>query len=191
LDSCVTACAQDPDGHFFEFHYNDQSGDYTPGCFLFAPATTTGAGSSSDLEVYYKLPPTLDVSAASVQAASVRIAGLSTPPAATVTEASGSSSSSNRGVVRAQSIASGLYVKYSYAATVTLPFDSAILQTESSLSAAAAACDMSAACWGFVEVSAGSYALKAGNDLVGARTVVNAMKSDEAAGTASTRIVQP
>jgi hypothetical protein len=50
---------------------------------------------------------------------------------------------------------------------------------------------MSAACWGFVEVSAGSYALKAGNDLVGARTVVNAMKANEATGTASNRIVQP
>jgi hypothetical protein len=191
LDFCVTACALDPDCHFSEFRYNDQSSDYTPGCFLFAPLTTAGAGGSSDLAVYYKQPPTLDVSAASVQAASVRIAGLSTPRGATVTETSGSNSSSSRGVVRAQSVASGLYVKYSYAATVTLPFDSANLQTEWSMSAAAAACDMSAACWGFVEVSAGSYALKAGNDLVGARTVVNAMKSDEATGTASSRIVQP
>jgi hypothetical protein len=192
LDSCVTACAQDSACHFSEFRYNDQSSDYTPGCFLFAPATTSGAGSSSDLAVYYKLPPTMGVSGASVQAASVQIAGLSTPRAASVISSeSGSSSSSGGGVVKAQSVASGLYVKCSYAATVELPFDSANLQTASSLSAAAAACDMSAACWGFVEVSAGSYPLKAGNDLVWARTVVNAMKADEATGTASSRIVQP
>jgi hypothetical protein len=50
---------------------------------------------------------------------------------------------------------------------------------------------MSAACWGFVEVPTGCYALKAGNDLVGARTVVNAMKAAEATGIASDRIVQP
>jgi hypothetical protein len=182
LDTCVNACALDAECHFSEFRYDDQSGDYTPGCFLFKPAT----GSSSDRAVYYKLPPTLDVSAASVQAASVRIAGVSAPHTV-----GSSSSSSSSGVVKAQSVASGLYVKYSYASTIFLPFDSANLQTASSLSAAAAACDMSAACWGFVEVPAGGYALKAGNDLVGARTVVNAMKADEASGTASMRIVQP
>jgi hypothetical protein len=64
----------------------------------------------------------MDVSAASVQAASVRIAGLSTPRAASVVSSeSSSSSSSSGGIVKAQSVASGLYVKYSYAATVELP----------------------------------------------------------------------
>jgi hypothetical protein len=179
----VDACAQNTECHFSEFRYNDQSGDYAPGCFLFAP----GTGSSSDQAVYYKLPPTLDISASSVQAASVRIAGVSAPH----TVGSSSSSSSSSGIVKAQSVASGLYVWYRFASTTVLPFDSANLQTASSVSAAAAACDMSAACWGFVEVPAGGYALKAGNDLVGARTVVNAMKAAESTGIASGRIVQP
>ncbi|WIA42838.1 hypothetical protein OEZ86_008766 [Tetradesmus obliquus] len=192
LDGCVEACTQNEACHFAEFRYTDNSGDYTPGCFLFAPST---AGSPSDRAVYYKLPPTLDVSASSVQMASVQIAGLSAPHAASVSIAglgnAAPTSSSSSSTVRAQSVSSGLYVKHSYAASTVLPFDSVTLQTASSRAATAAACDMSAACWGFVEVSAGSYALKSGNDLVGSHTVINAMKASEALSVASSRIVQP
>jgi hypothetical protein len=187
LEACVDACVQDETCHFSEFRYDDQSGNYTPGCFFLSPST---AGDSSDLTVFSKLPPTLGVSAASVQ-----IAGLSAPRAASVSIAglgtAASTNSSSSSTVKAQSVASGLYAKYSYAASITMPFDSANLQTVASQSAATAACDMSAACWGFVEVSAGSYALKSGNDLVGARAVINTMKADEALASASSRILQP
>jgi hypothetical protein len=180
LEACVDACSASAACHFTEFRYNDNSGDYTPGCFLFSPTT---AGDSSDLAIFYKLPPTLDVSASSVQAASI-----STPQPAAVAPAAASSSS---GTVHAQSVSSGLYAKYSYAASVTLSFNSDSLQTVTSRAAAAAACGMVADCWGFVEVSAGSYALKAGNDLAGTRTVVNTKKTSESLTAASSSIVQP
>uniref|UniRef100_A0A383VBU1 EGF-like domain-containing protein n=1 Tax=Tetradesmus obliquus TaxID=3088 RepID=A0A383VBU1_TETOB len=182
LEECVNYCRNTAACHFVEWHYTD-----TPfsGCWAFRPTPSSAPDAA---EVYYKLPPSNDIRAAS----RISAASADAKPTANATGGSSGSANSTTGRVKARTISSGAYAKYTYdASKQALAPWGRLISSKLVLADAADACDANPSCWGLVKAQGGGYDLWAGSTLAGVRTFINTDKADDTASTSSKRIVQP
>jgi hypothetical protein len=142
---------------------------------------------TGSVQVFYKLPPSNDARS-----------GLRTAPSTAATAARNESSpatnpkDSNRAATTPKNIGSGMYAKYTYAASHPLPWAAEIPSTGlTSLAAAADACDADYLCVMIRSPAPGVFLLHAASSPAGVRTIINAEKSSDNIKVDSVRIQQP